>query len=58
MSMDRMGSFLAGLLTGAVVVLALQKLMDSREISLESLEDSIEERLDRLEGSYAEAALN
>lgn len=56
--MDRMGSFLAGLLTGAVVVLALQKLMDSREISLESLEDSIEERLDRLEGSYAEAALN
>lgn len=57
--MDRAGSFLLGVLTGAALVLGLRKLLDDRELSLESLEESIEHKLDELEGHWTgEPALN
>jgi len=47
--MDRLGIFLVGVLAGAVGALAIKRLVDENQISLESLEDSITERLDALE---------
>lgn len=47
--MDRLGIFLVGVLAGAVGALAIKRLVDDNQISLESLEDSITERLDALE---------
>ena len=48
-----------GVLTGAALVLGLRKLLDDRELSLESLEESIEHKLDELEGHWTgEPALN
>lgn len=56
--MDRVGSFFLGVVAGALVVLGVQRLLDGRGLSLESLEDSIEEKLDALEGAFAEPILN
>ncbi len=56
--MDRAGSFLLGLVAGALLALGIKKLMDEKGITLQSLEDSIEDRLDALEGHFGEPVLN
>jgi hypothetical protein len=56
--MDRLGSFFLGLVAGAILALGIKKLMDDKDLSLESLEETIEDRLDALEGHFGEPVLN
>ena len=56
--MDRVGSFILGLVAGAAIALGIKKLMENGGLSLESLEDTIEEKLDALEGVFSEPVLN
>ncbi len=56
--MDRVGSFFLGLVAGALLALGIKRLMDEKDLSLQSLEDSIEDRLDALEGHFGEPVLN
>ncbi|MBL8059822.1 MAG: hypothetical protein JNK63_03790 [Chthonomonas sp.] len=52
--MDRVGSFLLGLVTGAALALGIKKLMEEGGLDLQDLEASIGEKLDALEGLIAE----
>lgn len=47
--MDRAFSFLLGVVTGAIGVIALQKLLGEQEESFDALGDNIEKQLEILE---------
>ncbi|MCC6686675.1 MAG: hypothetical protein IT205_06775 [Fimbriimonadaceae bacterium] len=54
--MDRLGSFLLGLVAGVTLALGVKHFMDEGGINLDDLEASIGEKLDALEGLIAEPA--